>query len=425
LPDTAPIGTPTQRSVGSDWRSFYIIWAGQLLSVLGGPMQTIALSVWALHRPEGAIGVSWIAAAGTLGVLVGTLAGGGLAHRYPIMRTLLICDCIATTLSLVVALLVSAQAPVVTVVPVLFLSGISAGIFSPAMRSVAPTLLQEVDLERANSFIAFSANASMLGGGLIGGALAGLFGPSLVIVVNAVGYFAGAGSTLVAIVRRRRRLDPPAEPSLPQPHEGLFSKVVDGIRYVWRAPWIRTLIIVDAVIDLVTAGQLAVGLPVLGNSSGGGIGIAALFGAFGAGALVGATFSSRISKRFNVTVRTVLWLDIIQAPFLAILPFVDLWAAMSCLVISGVLNGAANVYYISFLQRNSREDMRGRVMSLLLFASLCLQPAGQLLSGIFFTSHFMGVTFIAGGIVMVATAGIALTSRSLRNGELAGSLAAR
>ena len=424
MPDTAPVGSPKQRSIVSDWRSFYIVWAGQLLSVLGGPMQTIALSVWALHTPDGAIGISWIAAAGTLGVLVGTLAGGGLADRYPIMRTLLICDGIATVLSLVVAILVSVQAPVVSVVPVLFLSGISAGIFSPAMRSVAPTLLQERDLERANSFIAFSANASMLGGGLVGGALAGLFGPSLVIMVNAAGYLAGAVSTFATILRRRR-MDSPSGPPHANPQERLFSKVVDGIRYVWRTPWIRTLIIVDAVIDLVTAGQLAVGLPVLGNNAGGSIGIAVLFAAFGAGALVGATFSSRVSKRINVTVRTVLWLDIIQAPFLAILPFVDLWTTMACLLISGILNGAANVYYISFLQRNSREDMRGRVMSLLLFASLCLQPAGQLLSGVLFTSHLMGAAFIAGGIVMVATAGIALTSRSLRNGELAGSLAAK
>lgn len=420
MPDAAPATTPPTRSAESDWRSFHIIWAGQLLSVLGGPMQTVALSVWALHTPDGAMGVSWIAAAGTLGVLVGTLVGGGLADRYPVMRILLLCDGIAASLSALVALLVAAQAPVAAVAPVLFFAGISAGIFSPAMRSLASTLLREGDLERANSFIAFSANASMLGGGLVGGGLAGLFGPPLVIVVNAAGYLAGAASTLAVMARRRRpgRSAAPAPTSHPQ---GLLSQVGEGVRYVWRTPWIRTLIIMDAVIDLVTAGQLSVGLPVLGNSAAGGMGIAMLFAAFGAGALVGATFSSRVSRRYNVTVRTVLWLDIIQAPFLAILPLVDLWTAVACLLISGVLNGAANVYYISFLQRNAREDLRGRVMSLLLFASLCLQPVGQLLSGVLFTSHLLGAAFLAGGVIMVVTAVLALGSRSLRAEELEGS----
>jgi len=421
LPNAATASDQLHENPVSDWRSFYIVWTGQFLSVMGSPMQTVALSVWALGTPEGTVGVSWIAAAGTLGILVGTLVGGALADRYPITRTLLVCDCIAAALSLTVALLVSAHAPVIAVVPVLFCSGLSAGIFSPAMRSVAPTVLQVGDLERANSFIAFSSNASMLGGGIIGGALAGLFGPSLVIVVNAAGYLAGAASTLTMILRRRR-LRYASPPSPENPNQGLFSKVIEGVRYVWATPWIRTLIFVDAVIDLVTAGQLSVGIPILGNSAGGGVGIAVLFAAFGAGALTGATFSSQFSKRFNVTVRTVLWLDIIQAPFLAFLPMVNIWAAVVCLLISGLLNGAANVYYISFLQRNAREDMRGRVMSLLIFASLCLQPAGQLLSGLLFTSHLMGISFLIGGVIMVVTAAAALNAGSLRTTEIEGSL---
>lgn len=69
----------------------------------------------------------------------------------------------------------------------------------------------------------------------------------------------------------------------------------------------------------------------------------------------------------------------------------------------------------SIIQRAAPSAMLGRVMSLLVFAGLSLQPLGQLSTGWSIEAGWLTASFVIAASVMAVTSAVALTSKTLRD----------
>jgi hypothetical protein len=86
------------------------------------------------------------------------------------------------------------------------------------------------------------------------------------------------------------------------------------------------------------------------------------------------------------------------------------------MALSGVGTGVVNTYGVSWLQRRTDPAMQGRVMSLVMLASLGLAPISYAVSGAIADFNTTLLFLIAGGMILVCAAGSAAsrTVRSLR-----------
>lgn len=298
----------------------------------------------------------------------------------------------------------------VSIIALVSISGIVGGVFLPALRSAPGVLLSEEDRPRGNSLMEVSNSVSMLIGALAGGMTVALIGSIPAVGFNAASFAMGA--LCAALMRRRSTVARTMPPS-----DSMAGLVREGLAFVWRTSWLRTLLFVDAALDLVTAGQLSVGLPAISRQMAGASSLGLMIAGFGGGSLLGALVAGRLPEMPILPIRMVYLLQLLAAPLLGVLPLVNLPAAMMCLAMAGILNAVASVQYISIIQRNVDSAMLGRVMALLVAAGLSVQPLGQVLCGVLIEGGWMRESFAVGTLVMMLVCTLGLTRRNL--GKLA------
>jgi hypothetical protein len=83
---------------------------------------------------------------------------------------------------------------------------------------------------------------------------------------------------------------------------------------------------------------------------------------------------------------------------------------------SGISTGVVNTYAVSWLQRRTDPAMQGRVMSLVMLASMGLTPLAYAASGAIANVNPTLLFVLAGGMILLCAAGTAAsrTVRSLR-----------
>jgi hypothetical protein len=86
------------------------------------------------------------------------------------------------------------------------------------------------------------------------------------------------------------------------------------------------------------------------------------------------------------------------------------------MAVTGVGTGVVNTYGVSWLQRRTDPAMQGRVMSLVMLASMGLTPVAYAASGAIAQVNPTYLFLIAGGMILLCAAGTAAsrTVRSLR-----------
>ena len=77
----------------------------------------------------------------------------------------------------------------------------------------------------------------------------------------------------------------------------------------------------------------------------------------------------------------------------------------------GIGGGIVGVLALTWLQQETAIFMQGRMMSLVMFAAVALDPFSQAISGLLLDISLTGL-FVAAGITMLFTAFVALISQT-------------
>ena len=87
--------------------------------------------------------------------------------------------------------------------------------------------------------------------------------------------------------------------------------------------------------------------------------------------------------------------------------------AVLCAALMGIIDGYVNIQAFTWIQSNTPEDMLGRVMSLIMFASLGVNPLAMALAGVLVEVGIIPL-FVGCGLALSALALVSLLSPKLR-----------
>ncbi|MBO0703432.1 MAG: MFS transporter, partial [Candidatus Dormibacteraeota bacterium] len=152
---------------------FAKLWAGDLVSVFGSAITTVALPLTAvvvLHA--GAFQMGVLAAAGTLPPLLFGLVAGVWIDRFPRRLVLIVGDVgRALLLGTIPVLALLGRLRIEVLYLVAFLVGLLSFLFLIAAASVTPALVDREDLMQANSATALNSSLGSTAGPALAGAL--------------------------------------------------------------------------------------------------------------------------------------------------------------------------------------------------------------------------------------------------------------
>jgi MFS family permease len=389
---------------------FRLLWGGTTLSLFGDFFSYIAVAWLVLQLTGSSLALGTVLVVQALPRAVLMVVGGALSDRFTPRLTMLASMALRAVFVGPLALLVlTGRVQLWQVFGIAAVFGIVDAFFYPARSSILPRVVADRELESGNAILNVTGQASVIAGPVLGG---------LVVATYGIGWaFAGDAACFVLGFLLILGLPAGLRAGAAKAHVdgGLGGQIVAGLRYAWANIGIRVTLIVVAVIDFAANGAIGIGLPTLahGRFAAGAAGFGILLGAWGVGATAGAVGAGIIPppKRFGwLIVLLCVWLGV-GVVAVGLLP--SLPPAALVMGISGIATGVVNTYGISWLQRRTDPAMQGRVMSLVMLASMGLTPIAYAVSGAIAQVNVTLLFVIGGGMMLLCGAGAA-ASRQVR-----------
>lgn len=391
-------------------RHFRNLWLGSSVSLLGDQFYLVALP-WLVLNLTGsglALGAMMMAAALPRAALM--LFGGAASDHYAPRDVLLLTTWMRMVLVVAIALLAwmgLARLWELYLLSVLF--GTADAFALPAGQALLPALVEKEQLTSANAMFSGSMQATTLLGPAPAGFLIAAWGVAPALVVDAVSF-------LFAIAPLAKLPKPDAGAASAKPRRNPLRSIVEGLRYVWEDPALRSLVLIVAGLNLWAMGPVMVGMPLLAKLH---FGSSAVFGtmmsSFGGGALLGMIAIGALKPRRH---RGYLFLSFVGAESVgvALMPFFRHLAPLSVdMALIGVCSGIANVAIIAWIQGHVDHAVMGRVMSVVMFAAFGLMPISLVLAGLVADQHLAGMFVGAAALIMLTTiiAGLSPATRHI------------
>ncbi|MDB4933476.1 MAG: permease of the major facilitator superfamily [Labilithrix sp.] len=356
-------------------RNYRLFFAGQLVSLVGTWMQSVAQS-WLVYRLTGStVLLGLVGFFGQIPVLLVAPLGGALADRFRRHRILLCTQSAAMLLAAILAALTLTGRVQVAHVFVLAASlGIVNAFDIPARQSFVVEMVGREDMVNA-----IALNSSMVNGArIIGPAIAGItlaaVGEGWCFFVNAVSFLA-----VIASLLAMRDLPPKKE----APQGSPLANIVEGFRFALRTKPILALLLFLGLVSI-TGMPYAVLMPVFASDvlHGGPRALGILMGASGAGALTGALLlAARTGFKGLGT-----WVVASAALFGVSIVAFAFSESFSFSVVLLVPAGAGMMVQMAasntLVQAMTPDVMRGRVMALYSMMFMGTAPIGALLAGV-------------------------------------------
>src|ERR1035437_10144188 len=271
-------------------RNFRLFFFGQLVSVSGTWMQTLAQG-WLLGTLVGwdqaVVYIGLLGAVQFLPVLVFGLFGGIIADIWPKRRTVIATQVAAGLLALTLGGLDYFHVVAVWHIFVLaFLLGIVNAVDMPTRQSFVVEMVGRDDVANAVALNSAVFNGARIVGPAIAGILIAVLGTALCFVLNGLSY----GAVVISLLAMRDGdLMPADRLAVPRSLAAIRENLGEGLRYVWHTPVVLLAITVIGFVSMFGM-NFNVVLPVMAarvlNVGSNGYGL--LFASMGAGALIAA-----------------------------------------------------------------------------------------------------------------------------------------
>ncbi len=377
-------------------RNFRLYFYGQLISVSGTWMQTVAQSWLVLKLTNNSpINLSIALALQYLPMLLFASYGGLVADRHEKRRILYITQACAGLLALALGVLVTTHHDTVHAIFVLaFLLGIVNLFDNPARQAFVQEMVGRDLIANAVSLNSVLMNC----GRLIGPAIAGGF---IAFVGIATCFYVNAGSYVAVIVALALMRSSELNPIRTVNREKKQLRL--GLHYIFETPLLRDVLVSTFVVGTF-AFNFTVTLPLLTRVTfhqHSAVHYTLILTAMGFGAIVGGLYVAHRSRP------TVGLLAVLATAFGASMTAVAFAPTFLIAIIAMIPTGAVSIAFVStangLLQLNSVEHMRGRVMSLYATAFLGTTPVGAILMGVIISASNPRVGILTGSLITLAT----------------------
>jgi MFS family permease len=400
-------------------RDFKLLWIGEAVSALGDQFALIALPWLALLLTGDALALGTVLAVMAIPRAVLMIVGGAFVDRLSPRRVMLLSNAVRFVAVGALGLIVIAGAAQLWMLYIFALMfGIADAFFYPAQTAIVPELVEGDQLQQANGITQGTAQFTALIGPVVAGvaiaalgsssSAASVAGVGVALLIDAVSFIVSIGT--LTLIRPREEVAGAAGGSV-------INQISEGIRFVLRQPALRVVMLISMGANLLIVGPLDVGLPLLAFSRlpEGAAAFGLILAGFGGGSLLGLLAATVLPALPPARFGTVVLLMMGAAGLaLAALVFAtSTIAAVLIAVFAGAMIGYTNVSFITWVQRRIPQNLMGRVMSLLVFASVSLVPISMAIAGVAVSISLDGV-FLLSGVGFALLTLSALLSRSVR-----------
>ena len=355
-------------------RNYRLFFAGQLVSVAGTWMQNIALAWLVIQLSSSAIAVGALVFCRFLPFLLLGLVAGVVVDRLDTRRLLIGTQVTAMVVSVVLAVVTLTGAATLPVVYALAaLGGLILVVDAPGRQTLTFQMVGPRELPNAVALNSGLFNASRVIGPALAGVVIAVGGVGLCFVINALSFL----TVLVALhLMREEELTPVTKSG----ETRMLAGIREGLAWSARSPLALTVLVVvtavstvgfnfNVLVPLLASETLDVGAGMFGLLSAG----------FGLGALVGALATATLGR---ASIKTFVGGAVgFSLTMLALAPVGTVAVALVLLFGLGFCFSLFTASANALLQLASPDHLRGRVVSLYLFAFAGLAPVGGLVAG--------------------------------------------
>jgi Arabinose efflux permease len=272
--------------------TFRMLWTGNLVSNLGGLIQTVGAAWMMTTIATSNLQVALVQASNTLPIMLFALAAGALADAYDRRRIMLFAQGFMFVVSL--ALTLAAWFDMLTPWTLLmftFLIGCGTALNIPSWQSSMGDIVSKPDLPSAVLLNSMGFNMTRSVGPAIGGVIVSFAGAAFAFAANTASYFL----LIFALWRWKGQGTVNA-----LPREPFGQAIAAGIRYVAMSPNLLNVLGRGFLFGIAAVSVLAL-LPLVARNllQGTSIVFGLLLGCYGVGAIVGALVSVQLRTRFN------------------------------------------------------------------------------------------------------------------------------
>jgi MFS family permease len=393
-------------------RNFRLFFSGQLISFTGTWMTTTAQG-WLVYQLTGSKALlGLVAAAASAPMLFFATWGGWMADRYPKRSVIVVTQACFMIQSLAMAGLVwSKLVQPWHIIVLAILGGITTAFDMPARQSFVIEMTSREDLMNAISLNSSAFNCARIAGPSIAGFLMAQIGIAMCFLLDGLSFIPVIAGLLLMRLPKHAPI---------QSESSAIGQALEGFRYVWKHPRVRTILSLFAVVG-VFGWSYTVLMPAFAHdvlhldASGYGM----LMAGSGVGALIAALSVASAGHVLPTRIMALGGIGIFSAA-LALFAFnQNLYLGTLLLA----LVGFGIVLYFStsntVLQSIVPDEMRGRVMGIwtLIFGGMI--PLGSLQAGLMADVIGTPATIATGALLCALAALITLQVVRRREAQLA------
>lgn len=372
-------------------KDFTLVVIGQIISLFGNATIRFALPLYLLNLTGSSALYGTVTACAFIPAILMSPIGGIVADRVNKRNIMVILDFFTAAIILAFSLLMNeVNLILLLTVTLMLLYGI-AGAYQPSVQSSIPSLVNQDHFMAANSIINTISSFSSLMGPVLGGVLYSAYGLKPVLWVCMVCFIVSAVMEIfIKIPFQKQVLD------------GGILKIAktdfaDSIRFIRKEkPMIGKALLVVCGINLFLASMIIVALPYLvtqvlhleAAQTNTLYGFAQ--GALAAGGLTGGICAGIFAKKLSIQKSGYLVIACAVCVFpigAALILFssgmINYIILTLCCFIIMVFSTLFTVQIISFIQTETPQNLIGKVIAVILTISMCAQPLGNALYGVF------------------------------------------
>jgi len=382
-------------------------WVGAFISFLGSWMQTVAQG-WVVYEiTNSKLLLGLLGFLGSLPTTLFSLFGGVVADRFERRKLVITTQALFAVNAFVLSILVlTGRVEFWHIALSAALNGFIAAIDAPARQAMVMDLVDKRFVTVGVAMNSAAFNTARILGPAIAGKLIEMVNAGWCFFINSVSY-------LGIIISLRRIPETPNQS--PVERLSIWSELKEGLVHVYHDGLLRVLVLLDCALSVFAMSYTTL-MPVFARDvlQVGKQGLGNLFSATGIGALMGALILARVAgivPRGKVVIIAAAGLCTGLLLFALSRSYV---LSLGCLVLIGGCAVSTLGSINALLQSLSPEHLRGRTMSLHVFALMGLAPFGNLLMG-WLAAHWTAtVAVVTGALVCAVAVGITASRRDVR-----------
>ena len=426
-------------------RNFRLLWGAGGLSAVGDQFDLIAFPWLVLLLTGDPVAVGTVIAIGNAPTVFFMLLGGGLVDRFSPRLIMQSSNLLRLLLgAALAALILTGQIDLWFIYPLALLKGLADALYYPAQGALLPRIVSPSQLRQGNAVVQTTFQLSGILGPALAGALIALFSNGSGAAPAALSGLTGAGTApaaagltglalvfssvasvfllsalLLTFLRVGNAAPDAADPENPADpaNAGILRSILQGIRFVRADSAMFLLFLLIAGIGLLIEGPVIVGIPILANSkmAQGALAVGVIVSAYAGGALVGSVIAGLLPAPKRGL--GLILISLFALSGLLMMPFgflTSMLLAAAIALIIGIAGGYTEILFTLWLQLRTPQRMLGRVMSLLMIATVGLGPASSVISG-FLIKFSLEWIFVGSGAIIALLCLPVAFRREIRN----------